>query len=277
MHNENRNRPAGLTLVEILVVITIITILMALLLPTLARARDTAMLTVCMSNLKNVYLGVTNYSNDYSRCLPPRKYYDSTNATKGQGYWAYCVELYLSGRTASAPEPEAGTNWGTDRKTWFETYIKNKGIFKCPARLGDNTKGNSDDCDGNSFSHYSINSLLSQAYISDTGGAYFDKGEYLGVSTSQYGPKKPEMIFMSEGGYAYDLYIWQPYAVGIYKDFKGNYGVEPYHFRKTTANYLLISGAVKSSETWHIPPSGGSATTSLAAGAGNMIPWRWKY
>ncbi|HTA31340.1 MAG TPA: type II secretion system protein [Candidatus Cybelea sp.] len=54
----------GFTLVELLVVIAIIGILVALLLPTLARAKDHAVRTQCLSNVKQFSLGIIIYAED---------------------------------------------------------------------------------------------------------------------------------------------------------------------------------------------------------------------
>ncbi len=55
----------GFTLIELLVVIAIIAILAAILFPVFARARENARRSSCQSNLKQLALGVMQYTQDY--------------------------------------------------------------------------------------------------------------------------------------------------------------------------------------------------------------------
>src|SRR4028119_1194142 len=67
----------GFTLIELLVVIAIIAILAAILFPVFARARESARKASCLSNLKQIGLGIMQYQQDYDEKFPMLHYNDS--------------------------------------------------------------------------------------------------------------------------------------------------------------------------------------------------------
>lgn len=93
----NTNRK-GFTLIELLVVIAIIAILAAILFPVFAKAREKARQSACSSNLKQIMLAVTQYSQDYD-------------------------EMILVGPDTGGPVAV------------LEPYIKSSAIWVCPSAL----------------------------------------------------------------------------------------------------------------------------------------------
>ena len=60
----------GFTLIELLVVMVIIALLVGLLLPALGRAKEEARKTQCRSNLRQIGLATTMYTNDNKGWTP---------------------------------------------------------------------------------------------------------------------------------------------------------------------------------------------------------------
>lgn len=91
----------GFTLIELLVVIAIIALLAAILFPVFARARENARRTSCASNLKQIGIGIAQYTQDFDEKLPPI-------------YW----------------NPDAASSCYSNLVL---PYIKSEQIFNCPS------------------------------------------------------------------------------------------------------------------------------------------------
>lgn len=91
MKKTNDRRKAGFTLVELLVVIGIIALLISILLPSLARARQSATALSCLSNLRQIGTALYMYADDHQGFLPVNV---DANVT-----WAVLLAPYLGGTT----------------------------------------------------------------------------------------------------------------------------------------------------------------------------------
>ena len=83
----------GFTLIELLVVIAIIAILAAILFPVFARAREKARQSSCLSNVKQLMLGILMYTQDYNEVLPGYENHEDCNP---RVRWHHVVQPYLA-------------------------------------------------------------------------------------------------------------------------------------------------------------------------------------
>ncbi len=77
---------SGFTMIELLVVLTIIAILASLLLPSVLRAREKARQVHCANNLRQIGIASYSYSDEYGQYVMPGKFEDTEN-DKNYNHW----------------------------------------------------------------------------------------------------------------------------------------------------------------------------------------------
>jgi prepilin-type N-terminal cleavage/methylation domain-containing protein/prepilin-type processing-associated H-X9-DG protein len=118
----------GFTLIELLVVMAIIALLAAILFPVFGRARENARRSSCQSNLKQIGLGLLQYTQDYDERLVP-----GDNQTYPN--FRYYTDALMP-------------------------YIKSEQIFSCPS-----ASGSKNEC--KPFGRYPVSYGLNQMYELD--------------------------------------------------------------------------------------------------------------
>jgi prepilin-type N-terminal cleavage/methylation domain-containing protein/prepilin-type processing-associated H-X9-DG protein len=103
------------TLIELLVVIAIIAILAAILFPVFGRARENARRSSCQSNLKQIGLGILQYTQDYDEFFPLTGTANlNLSAFSSIQPYVKSVQLLQCPSETTAPNSDATTNGYTD-------------------------------------------------------------------------------------------------------------------------------------------------------------------
>ena len=258
------------TLIELLVVIAIIAILAAMLLPALQQARMRAHASSCVSNLKNLGVIASTYTDDNRGFWPAQSTTVSGNATErthmlGDFTWPICL---IKGKYIP--------DWRTDKKSKWP----NQPAYRCPSipfvfmksgsseiwaaqvysspgmagnGIEDNDRANATDANpywpGIWMNAGSLNDLRSEK----TGSDNFNKVVHGGSMPSR-------RIWLADAGYYDNTYVPEIHSRCTFQAFKTSTasGGRIYPVHSARANILAHDAHVAVAQLddlndWHIP------------------------
>ncbi|MDD5727649.1 MAG: type II secretion system protein [Victivallales bacterium] len=133
-HYKNRPETKNLTLLELLVVISIIAVLAAMLLPALQKSRITARGISCVNNTKQLMVAIVNYCDDNDGSW--------FGASDPIWPWTLCRYKYLNNNSfVWCPEVPSSWNGGKNTVTrtgpdWVGTWaLTHYGVFDADGRF----------------------------------------------------------------------------------------------------------------------------------------------
>ena len=237
------SKPRGFTLIELLVVIAIIAILAAILFPVFARARENARRASCSSNLKQIGLGLLQYSQDYDEQMPLEFFGPDNDISGWGGHYKWMDAIY--------------------------PYVKSEQIFDCPSDTfgtlgGVGNRSNSlykyhpgDASNGGGYDYGSYSANV--AYYDDPGASPPFGRQISATNIKMASLAKIEApsttVWVTEAAPFYDgdYYTWEiawnnsTQTPTVFRDASGNQRLNRIIARHLdTANVLFCDGHVKS-------------------------------
>lgn len=243
--DENKFRLArphqAFTLIELLVVIAIIAILAAMLLPSLATAKEKARAISCVNNLKQIGIGLVTYSDDNNDLLVPAEY-DVKNGARYQEGWPTLLVngKYLAGKKSAT----------------FYTVEDSAMVFRCPSAVPKVYKFgpvSRDDREG----------AMAWPYPSESTGKKYHLDCWYGINGSTGNPQKWPFVRMpmdkslsikpnklsNVSRYARMPTVFDGFWIHNGKDER----VNARHSRNTRTEIAFFDGSVRAYDTFKVP------------------------
>jgi len=183
-------RQKAFTLIELLVVIAIIALLAAILFPVFGRARENARRSACMSNMKQIGLGLIQYVQDCDGIMPIQQ-----NST---------IFDFMNPGPVTAPATPESMNFLLQ----VQPYIKNLDVYQCP--------------DTQPFPDLATCGTSCYKPTATSGTSYVTNGVVLHVNTGVYGnveqntlaqsaiPNDSSIILLQEFNYTVNALLQRP-------------------------------------------------------------------
>jgi prepilin-type N-terminal cleavage/methylation domain-containing protein/prepilin-type processing-associated H-X9-DG protein len=235
-----RFRLRGFTLIELLVVIAIIAILAAILFPVFARARENARRASCQSNLKQIGLGLLQYTQDYDERFSP-----SVNNE---------AEYALSGLRIGP-------------------YTKSDQLLLCPSHSNSNYQVRQVDGTGTTLTSYYVSG---HGYESGGGAAtspVWGVFNTTGLSQAQVSAPAETILMTERDGDSTDGHADRGPVTATLTGDSGDASNFVANLHLETVNYLFVDGHVKAFK--RPSPKVAGDRTGANATVNNIPYWYW--
>lgn len=193
---------AAFTLVELLVVITIIGILIALLLPAVQAARESARRSQCSNNLKQIGLALMNFESEHGTFPPGMMSTQRFPDGYVNGYeWTYFLHLILpyiemKAYADSIGSPQFKTDLYNNNASWKAVDGVPLTVYLCPSdSLADNQFFLA-----TTYRYSKTNYLGMFSGLNDADGAYSATNSMLTTTASQLVATKRRAVFRYGSG-----------------------------------------------------------------------------
>ncbi|MEM9373798.1 MAG: DUF1559 domain-containing protein [Planctomycetota bacterium] len=193
-------RRAGFTLIDVLVSLAVIGVLVTILLPSIARVRESAQRVVCGSNLRQIGLAVHMYAEDAGGVLPDSVFLPPGHPRSGEEGSLESMDIV---RTAPNPDADFSGDWDGLGLLFAYEYLPAPKVFYCPSHSGshsfDRYESSWSDDEGEIVSNYQFRGTgpegdrrlmmiqSSAAIVSDMLRSYEDLNHRAGFNVLQAG------------------------------------------------------------------------------------------
>ncbi len=261
---KNAKLVSGFTLVELLVVISIIAVLLAVMMPALNKAKEGARSVVCKSNQKQIVLAASLWSQDHDGYVVsgmwyvPAKPYENDSSNEA----ALAVEAIQRG---SSLEKYTGSD-----------QSKKNSLYSCPtaAKFGNSLFSLSSGY----FSQSGVTRIGAASYGVNGLAVFYNSTQWLGVkgtpggSEASYAGWGPSNTYMVEHGNSKTLQIPRPSTKVYFSDFSF-----PTMFPGDEAPHIYdpLKVVCRSGEGDSIGRYTTFDSLELAKGKGDIVQARW--
>ncbi len=135
--SEMQRAPRGFTLVDTLVTLAIVALLISILLPSLAGAREAARRVACASNVRQIGLGITMYADDHQDRLPPSYFAPDLQSPESEGGEFNPAEMMTTRLPPNLVEMNKPGPWDGIGLLYAAEYLPAARLFYCPSHHGD--------------------------------------------------------------------------------------------------------------------------------------------